>query len=587
MSPDQRPSDVALPVAANAASHRLSERSFPRRSPAVAKHGMAATSQPQATLVALETLKAGGNAIDAAIAANAMLCLTEPSSCGIGGDLFAIVWDAKTQQLYGLNASGRSPKRLALEEFSRQGLKSIPNLGPLAVTVPGCIDGWFELHARFGTLGFEQILEPAIHYGQEGFPVTEVIALAWSGGAEELSKYAGFRDTFLPNGTPPRHGELFRNPALASTLQQIAKGGADVFYRGPVARKIDEFMPQVGGFLQYEDLASHRSEWVKPCGVEYRGSTVWELPPNGQGIAVLQMLQMLKRFDLRSAGFGSADHIHLLVEAKKLAFEDRARFYADPDFYDAPIDQLLSDEYANQRCGLIQPSVAGKSVTAGNPALGRGDTVYLTTADKDRNFVSLIQSNYWGFGSGLCPPGLGFCLQNRGELFDLTPHQANTYAPGKRPFHTIIPAFVTRGGQPLLSFGLMGGDMQPQGHVQICSIYLSSRWGCRRQEMPPGCVTQVHRLPRERQPTGKVVKSYWNQAFLQRSPGNFRAEATPSPRHTTVLVAIRQSGMTGPTTSTMGRQSPAKMVLPWGIEVGVRRSRTLWRVGRSGGNSCP
>ncbi|MCH2117884.1 MAG: gamma-glutamyltransferase [Pirellulales bacterium] len=510
MSPDQRPPDVGLPVAANAASHRLAERSFPRRSPAVAKHGMAATSQPQATLVALETLKAGGNAVDAAIAANAMLCLTEPSSCGIGGDLFAIVWDAKTQQLYGLNASGRSPKSLALEEFSRQGLKYIPNLGPLAVTVPGCIDGWFELHARFGTLGFEQILEPAIHYGQQGFPVTEVIASAWAGGAEELSKYAGFRETFLPNGTPPRHGELFRNPALASTLQQIAKGGADVFYRGPVARKIDEFMPQVGGFLQYEDLASHRSEWVKPCGVEYRGSTVWELPPNGQGIAVLQMLQMLKRFDLRSAGFGSADHIHLLVEAKKLAFEDRARFYADPDFYDAPIDELLSDEYADQRCGLIQPSVAGKSVDAGNPALGRGDTVYLTTADKDRNFVSLIQSNYWGFGSGLCPPGLGFCLQNRGELFDLSPHQANTYAPGKRPFHTIIPAFVTRGGQPLLSFGLMGGDMQPQGHVQILLNLFEFQMGLQEAGDAPRV-----RHAGSSTPTGKIADSAGGEVLLE------------------------------------------------------------------------
>ena len=470
MDPDQLSPGVArpaVPLAANAASHRLARNSFLRRSPAVAKHGMAATSQPQATLVALETLKAGGNAIDAAIAANAMLCLTEPSSCGIGGDLFAIVWDSKTQQLYGLNASGRSPKSLTLEEFVRRGFKYVPTLGPLAVTVPGCVDGWFELHARFGSLAFEQILKPAIHYAGEGFPVTEVIALAWPDGAKERSEYAGFNDTFLQNGLPPRHGELFRNPALANTLQEIAIGGRDVFYRGPIARKIDEFMPQVGGFLQYEDFANHRSEWVQPCGVEYHGSTVWELPPNGQGITALQMLQMLKGFDFRGAGFGSADHIHYLVEAKKLAFEDRARFYADPDFYDIPIDQLLSEAYADKRRGLIQPSVAAKSVAAGNPALLQGDTIYLTTADKDRNFVSLIQSNYCSFGSGLCPPGLGFCLQNRGELFDLTPNQANSYAPGKRPFHTIIPAFVTRDDQPLLSFGVMGGDMQPQGHVQI------------------------------------------------------------------------------------------------------------------------
>jgi gamma-glutamyltranspeptidase/glutathione hydrolase len=377
------------------------------------------------------------------------------------------VWDAQTKRLYGLNASGRSPRALTAEEFERRNLKFVPRLGPLPVTVPGCVDGWAELHKRFGKLPLEDVLAPAIRYAREGVPITEITAGHWAAGADKCREYAGFSEVFFPDGRAPSHGETFRNPALANTLERIAQDGCEVFYRGEIARVIDKFMREVHGFLRYEDLAEHRSEWVEPLSVNYRGYDVWELPPNGQGIAALQMLQLLKGVDLRGTGFGSADHLHYLIEAKKLAFEDRARFYADPAYYQAPITELISKAYADKRRKLINPSRALLEPSAGNPAIDQGDTVYLTTADKDRNMVSLIQSNYRGFGSGLCPPGLGFCLQDRGELFDLTPGRPNSYAPGKRPFHTIIPAMLTKNGQPVMSFGVMGGDMQPQGHVQI------------------------------------------------------------------------------------------------------------------------
>jgi gamma-glutamyltranspeptidase/glutathione hydrolase len=454
-------------VAAVRSADRPAGRAFVTRSPAMGQHGMAATSQPLASLAAIEILKAGGNAVDAAIAANAVLGVVEPTGSGIGGDLFAIVWDAKTQRLYGLNASGRSPRGLALEEFARQGVKVIPKVGPLTVSVPGCVDGWAELHARFGKLPFDQVLAPAIRAARDGFPVTEIIALAWADGVKDRRELPGFAETFLINGEPPRHGQIVRRPVLAATLEKIAAGGRDAFYRGEIAREIDAFMRGSGGFLRYEDLAEHKSEWVEPLSAKYRGYDVWELPPNGQGITALQMLQILDGVDLRAAGFNSADHYHWMVEAKKLAFEDRARFCADPAFAAAPVAELLAPAYAAQRRGLIDPKKAAKTLDAGNPALRDGDTVYLATADSEHNMVSLIQSNYRGLGSGLCPPTLGFGLQNRGELFDLTPGRANSYAPGKRPFHTIIPAMVTKDGAPVLAFGVMGGDMQPQGHAQI------------------------------------------------------------------------------------------------------------------------
>ena len=446
---------------------RLTDKPFATRSEVIAREAMAATSQPLATQVALHTLRSGGNAIDAAIAANATLGLMEPTGCGVGGDLFAIVWDAKTKKLYGLNASGRSPASLKLEEFQKRELKRIPKYGPLPVTVPGCVDGWFELHGKFGSMPMKEILQPAIDYARNGFPVSDVIASGWAGGSNHLKKFDGFSETFLPNGKAPKKGEIFRNPGLAGTLEKIGTDGRDVFYKGDIARTIADYIKRQGGYLSYDDLANHKSEWVEPVSIDYRGYRLWELPPNGQGIAALQILGVLKGYDLKSAGFGSTDHIHFFLEAKKLAFEDRARFYADPDFNQIPVKQLISDSYSEQRRKLIKPNRAASTFDPGNPALESGDTIYLTVADKNRNMVSLIQSNYRGFGSGMCPDGLGFCLQDRGELFDLEPGRFNTYAPKKRPFHTIIPAFLTKDGKPYMSFGVMGGATQPQAHAQI------------------------------------------------------------------------------------------------------------------------
>ena len=446
------------------AQDRITGKLFATRSEVIASNGMAATSQPLATQVALDILKSGGSAVDAAIAANATLGLMEPTGNGMGGDLFAIVWSQKEQKLYGLNASGRSPKSLTLEKLKEElgDRTKIPALGPLPVSVPGCVDGWFELHSKFGKLTMADNLAPAIRYAKNGFPVSELIAYYWN-RSSFLRKYPGFEATFLRDGKAPGKGEMFRNPMLASTLEKLATSGRDEFYKGDIAKTIDAFMKKNGGYLAYEDLASHKSEWVEPVSTNYRGYDVWELPPNGQGIAALQMLNILEGFDFSEIGYGSTEHIHYFVEAKKLAFEDRARLYADMDFYKSPVKQLISKEYAAQRRQLINRSAARRY----DVGITDGDTIYLTVADKDRNMVSLIQSNYRGMGSGMCPDGLGFCLQDRGELFDLTPGRANSYAPGKRPFHTIIPAFVTKDGKPFLSFGVMGGATQPQGHAQI------------------------------------------------------------------------------------------------------------------------
>ena len=447
-----------------AGADRITGKPFATRSRVIAQHGMAATSQPLATEVALDILKQGGTAVDAAIAANAMLGLVEPTGSGIGGDLFAIIWDAKTQKLYGLNASGRSPYSLTLDYFKKLGVKHIPPYGPLPVTVPGCVDGWFEMHKRFGKLPMKTLLAPAIRYAREGFPVSDLISYYWQLNAQILQKYKGFKETFMP---VPKPGDIFRNPKLANTLEMIAEGGRDVFYKGEIARKIDKFMKQVGGFLSYRDLADHKSQWVEPVSTNYRGYDIWELPPNGQGIATLQILNILEGYDIKSMGFGSKEYIHHFVEAKKLAFEDRAKFYADPDFNNIPVKQLISKEYAAERRKLINPNRASQIVEPGNPNLEEGDTVYLTVADKDGNMVSLIQSNYRGMGCGLSPDGLGFIFQDRGELFNLQEGQFNTYAPHKRPFHTIIPAFITKNGKPFMSFGVMGGAAQPQMQAQI------------------------------------------------------------------------------------------------------------------------
>lgn len=449
------------------AQDRITGHAFATRSEVIAQNGMAATSQPLATQVALDILKKGGSAVDAAIAANAVLGLVEPTGNGIGGDLFAIVWSANDQKLYGLNASGRSPKSLTLQYFKDHGIDRIPAHGVLPVSVPGCVDGWFELHKKFGKLPMKENLQPAIHYAEEGFPVSELIAYYWQRSVPILKKYRNFEKIFTINGQAPAKGEVFKNPYLANTLRQIAEGGRDAFYKGDIARTIDRYMKTEGGFLSYDDLATHHSEWVEPVSVNYRGYDVWELPPNGQGIAALQMLNILELYDIKSMGFGSADYIHLFTEAKKLAFEDRARFYADPDFNEIPVQTLISDEYALERSKLINMNRAARRYDHGHPALKIGDTIYLTVADKDGNMVSLIQSNYRGMGSGCTPDDLGFILQDRGEMFTLKEGEFNTYAPGKRPFHTIIPAFITKDGKPFLSFGVMGGATQPQGHAQI------------------------------------------------------------------------------------------------------------------------
>ena len=451
------------------AADRVTGKPFASRSEVIAPHGMVASSHPLATQIGLDILKQGGNAIDAAIATNAALGLMEPTGNGIGGDLFAIVWDAKTGALYGLNASGRSPRSLTLEWFRDKGHETVPAYGPLPVSVPGTVDGWFELNGRFGKLSMSEILKPAIDYARDGHPVHETIQYYWNLSVDRLSKYPGFAEQMTIDGRAPGVGELWKNPNLANTLERIGKEGRDVFYRGDMARVIGDYMKENGGFLSYDDMAAHKSEWVEPQTVNYRGYDVWELPPNGQGIAALQMLMLMEPYDVAAMGFGSADYVHLFLEAKKIAYEDRARFYADPDFSDIPVQQLLSSEYAAERGKLLDMKEAAREYPHGDPAaLREGDTIYLTTADAEGNMVSLIQSNYRGMGSGMTPPGLGFVLQDRGELFNLEAGHANAFEPGKRPFHTIIPGIHhQKTGKPWISFGVMGSDMQPQGHVQI------------------------------------------------------------------------------------------------------------------------
>lgn len=448
------------------------------RSPVLAQNGIAATSHPLASQVAIDILKGGGNAVDAAIAANAALGLMEPTGCGIGGDLYAIVWDPESEQLYGLNASGRSPLGLSLADMRSvmevKGWSQIPDRGSYSVSVPGAVDGWFELHEKFGKQDMRTILTPAIQYARHGFPITQMIAHYWKNNDDsfreavaDIEELDNYRKTLLIDGKTPVEGQVFRNPDLATTYEKIAAGGRDAFYKGELADVMDAYMKRIGGPLTKADLEAHTSDWVEPVSVNYRGYDVYELPPNGQGIAALQMLNILEGYDLASMGHNSADYLHVHTEAKKLAFEDRARFYADMDFYDVPLKGLLSKEYAAERRSLISMDQAIEQVDHGDPRLLHGDTIYLTVADKNGMMVSLIQSNYRGLGSGLVPDGLGFMLQDRGALFTLEEGHPNVYAPGKRPFHTIIPAFVMKDGAPFMSFGLMGGPMQPQGHAQI------------------------------------------------------------------------------------------------------------------------
>jgi gamma-glutamyltranspeptidase/glutathione hydrolase len=449
------------------AADRPEGHSFATRSVVHARHGMVAAAHPLAVEIGLSVLKEGGSAVDAAIAVNAALAFMEPTSCGLGGDIFAMVWDPSSETLHGLNGSGRAPAELTADKVPAEPDGTIPVYSPYSWTVPGAVDGWFELHDKFGKLPMSRLLTPTIAAAREGAPVPRVIAGGWARGAAKFKDMPGFAEVFMPGGKPPAEGELFANPALADTLERMADGGRDAFYGGETAKALVAFSEKVGGFFSLEDLAGHTSEWVEPVSTTYRGTTLWELPPNGQGIAALQILNLIEGFDVAAMGRDSADFWHLIIEAKKIAYEDRARFYADTAFHDLPIAELISKEYAAERAKLIDMTRAAKSIAPGNPGLGRGDTTFLVAADSTGQMVSLIQSNYTGFGSGYVVPELGFGIQDRGALFTLEEGHPNFLEPGKRPFHTIIPAFFGAGSAPDMAFGVMGGDMQPQGHVQI------------------------------------------------------------------------------------------------------------------------
>lgn len=479
---------------------RVTGSQFLTRSPVLANNAMAATSQPLATQVALEIMRKGGNAMDAAVAANAMLGLVEPTGNGIGGDLFAIIWDAKSARLYGLNASGRSPKSISLEWFLENDYKKIPSHGPLPVTVPGAVDGWFMIHNRFGKLSMKEILEPTIEYARSGFPVSQLIAYYWNRSIPILSKWPGFNEQFTIDGRAPSEGEIWYNHNLANTLELLANEGRDAFYNGIIAEQIDQYMQKNGGFLAYEDMSSHKGDWIEPVSTNYRGYDVWQLPPNGQGIAVLQILNLMELFDLSDMDSMSPDYVHLFTEVKKIVYEDRAKYYSDISFNDIPVVELISKEYASKRLELIDLKNARDSIPAGSPGK-YGDTIYLTTADSEGNMVSLIQSNYRGMGSGMTPPGLGFILQDRGEMFSLDRAHMNRLEGGKRPFHTIIPGFVTKNNEPWLSFGLMGGAMQPQGHAQILINMIDFNMDVQEA----GDAPRIHHAGSS-EPTGEIMK---------------------------------------------------------------------------------
>ncbi|MDX1387610.1 MAG: gamma-glutamyltransferase [Acidobacteriota bacterium] len=501
---------IGLLVSPVSAADRTEGKMFATRSVVYARNGMVASAHPVASRIGVEILQQGGNAVDAAIAVNAALGFLEPTANGIGGDLFAIVWDAGSGRLYGLNGSGRSPRVLTADKVrphaNRDG--TIPLYSPLSWSVPGTVDGWFTLHERFGKMPMSEILAPAIRAAREGEPVPQVIAAAWARAESIFGDKPGFAPTFLPDGHAPAVGEVFRNPDLAKSLELIAREGRDAFYEGTIAEAIVAFSEANGGFFTMEDLAEHTSDWVDPVSTTFRGVELWELPPNGQGIAALQILNILESFDLEAMGRDSADFWHVMVEAKKLAYEDRARFYADMDFVDVPVAGLISKEYGRERAKLIDMKRAARRIEPGNPRLGQGDTTYLTVGDKDGNMVSLIQSNYTGFGSGYVVEGWGFGLQDRGGLFNLDPDSPNYLEPGKRPFHTIIPAFVTRDGKPWISFGVMGGAMQPQGHVQVLVNLLV--FGMNLQEA--GDAARFYHMDSS-QPTGTLMTNGGNLAL--------------------------------------------------------------------------
>jgi gamma-glutamyltranspeptidase/glutathione hydrolase len=456
------------------AGDRPSGASFASRSAAMGLSGAAGTAHPLATLTAIEILKKGGSAIDASIAANAVLGFVEPTSSGIGGDCYAMIWDPKLSKVVGLAGSGRSPKSLTLETArSRAKNGALPALGAVTVSTPGALDAWWTLHQRYGKLKWAELFEPAIHYCETGSPTPQIIGyyikrnlaafIRPGSGVEETANAA---HTYAPNGKAPNEGDIRRNPDLAHTYRLIAEGGRDAFYDGPIARTIDAYFKRIGGWLSAEDLRDQHAEWGDPLVTNYRGVDVYGMAANTQGLATLQLLNIAENFDLRGMGFQSPQSLHVQIEAKRLAYEDRARYYADPHFAKIPYDFLNSKEYAKERAKLIHLDSILTPVHPGQ-APSHGDTTYFTVADKDGIMISQIQSNFRGMGSGLVADGLGFMFQDRGQLFSLQDGHPNIYAPGKRPFQTIIPGFATKDGKPWMSFGVMGGDMQPQGQAQI------------------------------------------------------------------------------------------------------------------------
>ena len=439
--------------------------------PNLGTRGMVACAHYLATQAGVRILTQGGNAMDAAIAANAVMTVVYPSTCSAGGDIFILYWEGKTQKLYALNGSGRAPQGLTPDLLASRDMKSIPLRGPLPINVPGAVDGWFEALGRFGSLPATEVFAPAIELAEGGMPITEKLA-SWLEAAAEgvLGPWSSSAETYLMGGKAPKTGTILRQPNLARTYTMLAQEGRDAFYRGPLGRTITEYVQQCGGVLSMEDLNRHHSDWVEPISINYRGYEVYETPPNTQGIAALEMLNILEGYDLHSLGYQSPEYLHLLFEAKKLAFADRDRYVSDPDFVAIPVQRLLSKEYAQQQRARINLQQAAMHV---GPGLEKdGDTMYLCTADNQGNVVSLIQSLYYGFGSGIVGGNTGVMMQNRGAYFSLDPRHVNYLQPGKRTMHTLTPAFVVQDGKPYLSIGTMGGDAQPQVHVQLLTAIL-------------------------------------------------------------------------------------------------------------------
>ncbi len=486
------------------AQHDYQNR-LPFRSEVIAKKGIAATSHPLATQTALDILKRGGNAIDAAIAANALLGLIEPTACGIGGDAFAVIWDAKTQRLYGINGSGKAPSNLSFDYFKKQKIRDIPSEGPLSLTVPGCVGTWQKMHEKFGKLSLEEILAPAIAYSDDGFPVSEMVAKNMALQAERLKKYSGFSKIYMPNDSLPKKGDLFKNPALAVTYRRLAEAGLRNFYDGEIADEMVEYVKTQGGFLSVSDFNAYQSEWVQPLSTSYRGYELWQLPPNGQGIAIIEMLNILETNDIKSMGFGSKALIHLLIETKKLVSEDVSEQLGDPAFVNVAISKLISKAFAAERAKLINKEKAGKSANAS--LFDQSNSIFLTVADAEGNMVGLMQSNYEGMGSGLAPENLGFVLQNSAAAFTLQANHPNVYAAGKRPLLNNTPSFVTKDGSPWLCFGWMDGQLQSQSQLQFLVNVID--FGMNLQEAGDAPMV-CHETPVERVSTSTAESGWVN-----------------------------------------------------------------------------